>query len=144
MFSRKKIAAVSGLVGGLAASCLGLTAAHAAADPGTCTRDLLGNLSCTQRIKGEVPEGGSLPHQDTCKQQQPVRVPAVLGNGSELYGPTVTCNPSTVGVSPTQPTMGVAPTQPTMGVAPLRADEPGWAGDAAMRPMGRILPVEAP
>ncbi|KOV64992.1 hypothetical protein [Streptomyces sp. MMG1121] len=98
MFSRKKIAAVSGLVGGLAVTCIGVAPAHAAASPGTCTRDILGNLSCTQRIKGEVPEGGTLPHQETCHPVEPTRLPAFLGQGVERLGPEVTCSPTTVGV----------------------------------------------
>ncbi|MFF9404104.1 hypothetical protein ACF1B0_01040 [Streptomyces anandii] len=126
MYSRKKIAALSGLIGGVAVACVGLTPAHADGGPGACTRDLLGNLSCTQRIKGEVPEGGTLPHQETCTQSQPLRVPAAMGNGSVLYGPTVTCDPRTVGVPPT------------------RNGGRGEAGEAGMNAMGRILPVDGP
>ncbi|WP_046727332.1 hypothetical protein [Streptomyces humi] len=102
MFSGKKIAAVSGLVGGLAVACAGLASASAVAGPGACTDDLMGNLTCTQRIRGEVPEGGSLPHQETCKPVQPVQLPAVLGQGTERLGPEVTCSPTTVGVAPVE------------------------------------------
>jgi len=116
MFSRKKIAAVSGLVAGIAASCVGIPQAYAA-NPGTCTNDLLGNLTCTQRIQGSS-EDGALPHQETCKPVQPTMVPAVLGTGMERLGPEVTCNPSTVGVSPDSPTVGVPASSPAMGVPP--------------------------
>ncbi|MGW5656351.1 hypothetical protein [Streptomyces humi] len=102
MFSGKKIAAVSGLVGGLAVACAGLTSAYAAAGPGACTDDLMGNLTCTQRIRGEVPEGSTPPHQETCKPVQPVQLPAVLGQGTERLGPEVTCSPTTVGVAPVE------------------------------------------
>ncbi|MEU2335158.1 hypothetical protein ABZ608_16475 [Streptomyces sp. NPDC013172] len=102
MFSGKKIAAVSGLVGGIAAACVGLTPAYAAAGPGKCTDDLMGNLTCTQRIRGEVPEDGVMQHQETCKPVQPVQLPAVLGQGTERLGPEVTCSPTTVGVAPVE------------------------------------------
>ncbi|MGW1624572.1 hypothetical protein [Streptomyces sp. NPDC002172] len=97
--SGKRIAAVSGLVGGLVVACAGLAPAYAAAGRG-CTDDLMGNLTCTQRIRGEVPEGGAIPHQETCKPVQPVQLPAVLGQGTERLGPEVTCSPATVGVAP--------------------------------------------
>jgi hypothetical protein len=122
MFSRKKIAAVSGLVGGIAVTCIGLTPVCAWGNPGTCTDDLMGNLSCTQRIKGEVPEGGVIPHQETCKPVQPVRVPAFLGSGSAQLGGTVTCSPETV------------------GVPPAKDDEQQSPGDG-LSLMGRMLPV---
>ena len=122
MFSRKKIAAVSGLVGGIALTCIGLTPAHAAG-PGTCTRDLLGGLTCTQRIKGVVPESGVLPHQETCKPVEPLRLPAVLGNGTDRLGPEVTCSPATV------------------GVAPPAADDEQETPGGAFGTMSRILPV---
>ncbi|MFG2960575.1 hypothetical protein ACGF5O_43485 [Streptomyces sp. NPDC048291] len=121
--SGKKIAAVSGLVGGLAMACAGLTTAYAAAGPGKCTDDLMGNLSCSQRIKGEVPEGGTIPHQETCKPVRPVQLPAVLGQGTERLGPEVTCSPGTVGVAPVE-----------------KGDESETPGDA-FGVMSRILPV---
>ncbi|WP_406439684.1 hypothetical protein OHB00_31415 [Streptomyces sp. NBC_00631] len=121
--SGKKIAAVSGLVGGLAVACAGLVPAYAAAGPGACADDLMGNLTCTQRIKGEVPEGGVMPHQETCKPVQPVQLPAVLGQGTERLGPEVTCSPATVGVAP-----------------PEKGDEPDSPG-GPFGVMSRILPV---
>ncbi|MER6032462.1 MULTISPECIES: hypothetical protein [unclassified Streptomyces] len=100
MFSRMKIAAVSGLVGGLTVACAGITPAFAAAGPTPCTPDLQGNISCTQRITGEVPEGGVMPHRETCVPVQPVRLPAALGAGVTRLGPEVTCDPATTGVPP--------------------------------------------
>ncbi|MEU9974877.1 hypothetical protein [Streptomyces sp. NPDC051014] len=102
MVNRKKIAALSVLVGGLVATGAGIAQAHAAAAPGACTRDLLGNLSCSQRFKGEVPEGELPPHQDTCQPVQPLTVPAVLGNGRARLGPEVTCSPTTWGSTGTR------------------------------------------
>ncbi|MDO0927939.1 hypothetical protein QQY24_21950 [Streptomyces sp. TG1A-8] len=92
MFNRKKIAAVSALVGGLAAVGAGVTQAYAAAGPGTCTRDLEGNVTCAQRIEGEVPEGGVVPHQETCRPVRPATLPASLGGGTTRFGPRVTCS----------------------------------------------------
>src|SRR5262245_38094184 len=97
MFSRKKIAAVSGLVGGIAVACVGLTPAHAAAGPGKCTNDVMGNLTCTQRIKGVVPEGGSLPHLETCGSVEPVTVLTIV-----RMVPGVTCSPTAVQVAPVE------------------------------------------
>ncbi|MFF8472575.1 hypothetical protein [Streptomyces sp. NPDC015414] len=100
MFSRMKIAAVSGFVGGLAVACAGVTPAFAAAGPTPCVPDLQGNISCSQRITGEVPEDGVMPHQETCAPVQPVRLPAALGTGVTRLGPEVTCAPTTMGVAP--------------------------------------------
>jgi hypothetical protein len=99
MFSRKKIAAVSGFLGGLTLAFTGVAQA-AAADPGVCTQDLLGGLSCSQRITGVIPEDGTIPHQENCEKVQPVIVPAALGNGRVRLGPEVTCSPTTQGVPP--------------------------------------------
>ncbi|MFF3919109.1 hypothetical protein ACFYZB_37800 [Streptomyces sp. NPDC001852] len=97
MFSTKKIAAVSGLIGGLAVTCAGVAQAHTAAGPGTCTRDILGNVSCVQRIQGEIPEDGQIPHYENCLPTQPFSVPAALGGGSMKIGPQVTCSNTTSG-----------------------------------------------
>ncbi|MFF8949203.1 hypothetical protein ACF09I_10560 [Streptomyces sp. NPDC014940] len=99
MFSRMKFAAVAGLVGGLTVVCAGVTQTFAAGGPTPCAHDLQGNVSCSQRIKGEVPEGGTIPHQETCVPVQPLRLPA-LGAGVTRIGPEVTCSPTTVGVPP--------------------------------------------
>ncbi|GGZ78727.1 hypothetical protein ACFOOM_06450 [Streptomyces echinoruber] len=94
MFSMRKAAAISGLVGGLVLTCTGITQAHAK-DPGTCTRDALGDITCTQRITGVVPEGGAIPHQETCRPVQPATQPAAMGSGTTQFGPSVTCSPET-------------------------------------------------
>ncbi|MFJ9814589.1 hypothetical protein ACIRU3_04825 [Streptomyces sp. NPDC101151] len=93
MFSRKKIAAVSGLLGGLAVTCTGITQAYAGGGPGICTRDLQGNVTCIQRIEGELSDdGGFFPHQENCLPTQPFTLPAPLGNGKTRIGPEVTCS----------------------------------------------------
>ncbi|MQY32404.1 hypothetical protein SRB17_03520 [Streptomyces sp. RB17] len=97
MFSSKKIAAVAGFVGGLAVTCAGVAQAHVGWGPGPCTRDIQGNVTCIQRIQGEIPEDGNLPHQDNCLPTQPFTLPAALGNGTMRIGPEVTCAPTTSG-----------------------------------------------
>ncbi|MFD5711857.1 hypothetical protein OQI_19620 [Streptomyces pharetrae CZA14] len=94
MFSTRKAAAVSGLVGGLVLVCAGITQAHTE-NPGTCTRDALGNISCSQRITGVIPESGVIPHQETCQPVQPVTLPAAAGAGTMRVGPRVTCSEET-------------------------------------------------
>ncbi|MEU1409952.1 hypothetical protein ABZ471_48645, partial [Streptomyces sp. NPDC005728] len=63
--------------------------------PGICTRDIQGNISCIQRIQGEVPEDGFIPHHENCLPTQPFTLPAALGNGTTRIGPEVTCSGAT-------------------------------------------------
>lgn len=97
MFSRKKIAAVSGLICGLAVTGLGVTQAHAAAGPGTCTVDIQGNITCVQKITGQAPEGEgfAVRRATTCVPVQPMQLPVIplVNNGSTRIGPEVTCKP---------------------------------------------------
>ncbi|MEV6111363.1 hypothetical protein AB0L59_02330 [Streptomyces sp. NPDC052109] len=99
MFGRKRIAVVSGLVGGIAAACVGVTPAHAAVGPGKCTRDILGDVSCVQRIRGQVPAGGAIPHQEMCQSVQPTTVPSFLSAGTQQLESEVSCSPTGVGTS---------------------------------------------
>lgn len=109
MFSRKQIAAVTGLVGGFAVAAAGLAPAYAAGGPGTCTRDVLGSVTCTQRIEGELAPDGIIPHQESCLPVQPLALPAAAGGGATRVGPEVTCTSTTSG-------------------------EPGWADGGQERP----------
>ncbi|MFH0519211.1 hypothetical protein ACHBTE_18825 [Streptomyces sp. M41] len=99
MFNGKKIAAVTGLLGGLAMTCIGVTPAQAAASQGTCGLDALGNIVCTQRIVGEMPEGEpvALRRSVTCQPTQPLTLPSpgLLGNGQTRIGPHITCADTT-------------------------------------------------
>ncbi|MGW1545174.1 hypothetical protein ACWCPM_34040 [Streptomyces sp. NPDC002309] len=100
MSSSKKIAAALALAGGLVVICTGVThAAWEGRGPGSCNRDLLGNLSCSQHIEGVVPEDGVIPHQETCTPVQPLTLPAAWGNGTTQIGPKVTCSPTTTGAA---------------------------------------------
>jgi hypothetical protein len=99
MFSRKKIAAVSGLLGGLALTCTGVAQVHAAVGPGTCSVDAQGNITCVQRISGEKAEDGGfvLRQAQGCVPMKPFSLPGIplLNNGSTRIGPEVTCLPTT-------------------------------------------------
>ncbi|MET8855430.1 MULTISPECIES: hypothetical protein [unclassified Streptomyces] len=97
MFSRKTIAALSGLIGGLAVASTGFTYAHAAGDPAACTRNPQGDVICVQHIEGRSDGRGTPPHQETCMPVQPVTLPAAMGNGTTQIGPEVTCSPVTSG-----------------------------------------------
>ncbi|MFJ4469439.1 hypothetical protein ACIP2X_18370 [Streptomyces sp. NPDC089424] len=99
MSSSKKIAAVLVLAGGLMVTTTGVTHASEVRGPGSCNRDLLGNISCSQHIVGEVPEDGVIPHYETCTPVQPLTLPAAMGNGTTQLGPKVTCNPATTGAA---------------------------------------------
>lgn len=104
MFNGKKIAAVSGLLGGLAMTWIGVTPAHAAANPGNCATDAQGNVVCTQRIVGQIPEGDYIVRRSvTCQPTEPVTLPApgLLSNGQTRIGPHITCKDLT---RPTMPT----------------------------------------
>jgi hypothetical protein len=97
MFSRKKIAALSGLIGGLAVTSMGITHAHAAGDPASCTRNPQGDVICVQHIEGGTAGRDAIPHQETCMPVQSVTLPAPTGNGTTQLGPRVTCSPATSG-----------------------------------------------
>lgn len=93
MFSRKRIAALLVLIGGLAVASTGIACAHVVADPAACTLSPQGDVICVQHIEGKSPEGGAIPHQETCRPVQAVTLPATTGNGTTHIGPTVTCSP---------------------------------------------------
>ncbi|MGD3108314.1 hypothetical protein [Streptomyces sp. YGL11-2] len=95
MFSRKKIAAITALLGGLAATCAVVTPAHAADTTGLCRRDVQGNVTCLQRSNGPTQDGSyTLNQTQSCNPTKPVSIPAqgVLNPGSTTVGPAVTCS----------------------------------------------------
>ena len=73
MLSRKKIAAVSGLLCGLAVTCAGATQAYAAAGPGACTVSASGDVTCVQRFAGKTSDGEDfiVRRANTCTPQTP-------------------------------------------------------------------------
>lgn len=94
MFNGKKIAAVTGLLGGLAMTCLGAGQAHAAG-PGVCSLDNQGNIICTQQLQGQTPEGDGfiVRRSVNCQPTQPLTLPSpgLLSNGQTRIGPHITC-----------------------------------------------------
>ncbi|MFJ8633833.1 hypothetical protein [Streptomyces sp. NPDC093568] len=94
MFTGKKFMAVSGLLGGLAMTCFGVTQAHAAG-PGVCSLDPQGNIICTQQITGQTPEGDGfvLRRSVNCQPTEPLSLPTagVLSGGQTRIGPHITC-----------------------------------------------------
>ncbi|MFI6683137.1 hypothetical protein [Streptomyces sp. NPDC050485] len=110
MFSRKKIAAVSGLLGGLVVTCVGATQAYAAAGTGSCVSDHQGGMSCVQRIVGNTADGdATLRQSQGCVPTEPLRLPVVglLNRGNMDIGPRVTCSPTNPG--PERGEEGVSP-----------------------------------
>ncbi|MEV1079497.1 hypothetical protein AB0I98_14760 [Streptomyces sp. NPDC050211] len=95
MFNGKKIAAVSGILGGLAMTFVGVTHASAAGGPGVCTLDAEGSIVCTQRIVGQTPEGDgfTVRRSVNCQPTEPLTLPApgLLNNGQTRIGPHITC-----------------------------------------------------
>lgn len=95
MFSGKKIAAVSALLGGFAMTCIGGNQAYAAQGPGVCSVDPQGSIVCTQRLVGETTEGGEfvVRRSINCQPTQPLTLPApgLMSNGRMRIGPEITC-----------------------------------------------------
>jgi len=97
MFTQQKIAAVSGLLGGLAAICTGTTAYAAA--PAHCTTDSHGAVTCVQSsdVTYTSKDGTQHVHQkQDCttvsrnRLEQPV---SALGQlGTTHVGPVVNCS----------------------------------------------------
>lgn len=94
MFNGKKIAAVSGLLGGLALTCVGVGQAHAA-NTAVCGLDAQGNIICTQQVTGQTPEGDGFVLRRTvnCQPTKPLTLPTagVLSSGQTRIGPDITC-----------------------------------------------------
>ncbi|MFI6054472.1 hypothetical protein ACIBCO_30820 [Streptomyces violascens] len=113
MFSAKKIAAVSGLLGGLVVTCTGAAQAYAAEGAGMCSHDSQGSTTCIQRFVGSTPEEGGyiLRQAQGCVPTEPLSLPVVglLNRGNMQIGPEVTCSPNNPG-----PERGVEP-----GINPL-------------------------
>ncbi|MFF4949741.1 hypothetical protein ACWC2K_10530 [Streptomyces chattanoogensis] len=96
MFSRKKIAAVSALLGGLAVTCAGANQAYAGGTSGNCTRDITGNVNCLQKNTSYITEDGkyTVKQAQNCASMRPASWPAegVLNTGSTHIGPAMNCS----------------------------------------------------
>ncbi|MEU9121274.1 hypothetical protein AB0C96_15710 [Streptomyces sp. NPDC048506] len=96
MFSRKQIAVVSGLLGGLVVAFTGSAQAYPGGTATNCTRDIQGNLTCQQRNVDSAGEDGryNLHQTQDCLAMKPVSWPSsgLLNNGATQIGPSVTCS----------------------------------------------------
>uniref|UniRef100_A0AAU2V994 Secreted protein n=1 Tax=Streptomyces sp. NBC_00003 TaxID=2903608 RepID=A0AAU2V994_9ACTN len=101
MFSRKKIAAVSGLLGSLVVTCAGIGATQAFAAAAPVCSHTAESTTCVQRIVGSTPEGDGyvLRQAQGCTPTEPLSLPVVglLNRGNMQIGPQVTCSPTTPG-----------------------------------------------
>ncbi|MEU9110321.1 hypothetical protein AB0D04_00670 [Streptomyces sp. NPDC048483] len=118
MFSRNKLAAASGLLGGLVMICAGATEAYAGGSAGTCARDTQGNITCMQRNGGGTgDDGGFALHQaQDCLSTKPLSLPAggLLNKGAMHIGPSVNCSNS----NSAPPVEGLE--APAFGTEPLK------------------------
>lgn len=101
MFSRKKTAVASMLMGGLALAGLGITQAYAGGVQGDCSQDAYGNRVCVQKSETSYTSEDGTYHlhqkQDCTTVTRPtVQQPSVgVGQqGTTEVGPTVDCSNS--------------------------------------------------
>ncbi|AJT66994.1 hypothetical protein T261_5368 [Streptomyces lydicus] len=99
MFSRKKIAAVSALLGAAAVTCAGATQAYAGDSSGDCTRAVSGDRTCL--YKGQAVHRSKdgkiiIKQRKSCSTVARDRVlwPELgfLGSGATKAGPIVHCS----------------------------------------------------
>ncbi|MFD4035190.1 hypothetical protein ACFWVP_32925 [Streptomyces sp. NPDC058637] len=101
MFSGKKIAVASMLMGGLALTGLGVTQAYAGGAQGDCSQDAYGNLVCVQKSETSYTSEDGTYHvhqKQDCKTVTRPAVPqpsvGVGKQGTTDVGPTVNCSNS--------------------------------------------------
>lgn len=101
MSSRKKITAVSWILGGLAMACVGATQAYASAPQGGCSHDSQGNTVCSYKSESSSTSKDGTYHlqqkQDcTTVSRDRVDTPSsgVGRLGTTHVGPTVGCSNS--------------------------------------------------
>lgn len=95
MFSRKKIAVVSGIVSGLVMTCVGVGQANAQGASGNCGQNAQGITTCMQ---GGYTEDGTpyvVRQTKDCLPMKPLKLPTDgVVNTNMLVGPTVSCSNS--------------------------------------------------
>ncbi|MEU0333236.1 hypothetical protein [Streptomyces sp. NPDC006193] len=98
MFTPQKSAVVSGLVGGLAALCLGAGHAQAVGDSGACRTTAQGGTVCVHKSETRLDKDGShviKQEQDCSTIDRPNVVSSddrLTGDGSTKVGPVVECS----------------------------------------------------
>ncbi|GHA89090.1 MULTISPECIES: hypothetical protein [Streptomyces] len=99
MFSRKKIAVASMLMGGLALTGLGVTQAYAGGAQGDCTPDAYGNVVCVEKTETSYTSEDGTYHLNqtqecTTTARETVQQPTGAGvgqRGTTDVGPAVDC-----------------------------------------------------
>ncbi|MEU1461486.1 hypothetical protein ABZ467_12485 [Streptomyces sp. NPDC005727] len=98
MFTAQKMATVSGLVGSLAALCLGAGQAHASGLPGGCQSTAQGGTVCVQKNDSRVDKDGThiIQQKQDCSPADRPHVMfsegAVTGEESASTGQVVDCS----------------------------------------------------
>lgn len=98
MFTPRKIATVSGIVGSLAAFCVGAGHAYAVGPSGDCKPTEQGGTVCVHKSETRYDKGGAhvLKQAQDCSTEDRPRVvftqEQVMGGGSQSVGPVVDCS----------------------------------------------------
>jgi hypothetical protein len=101
MLSRKNIAAISGLLGGLALTCVGVAQAYDVQTKDECRTDSQGNVSCVHIQKSETTytskDGTVHVHQSqncsTTSKSRVVQPKSPNGqHGTVVIGPRISCS----------------------------------------------------
>jgi hypothetical protein len=98
MFTRQKIATVSGLVGSLAVICVGAAYAHADEPRSECKNTVLGDTICIRKSETRDDKHGTraIKQERDCSVSDRPRVvfpdDDLLAGGSKNVGPTVECS----------------------------------------------------
>ncbi|MFK0157512.1 hypothetical protein ACIQVL_13465 [Streptomyces sp. NPDC090499] len=98
MFTARKIATVSGLVGSLAALCVGAGHAYADPAPGDCRTTAQGGTVCVHKSETRIDKNGThvLKQAQDCSTSDRPRVvfpdDQLVGEGSHGVGEVVDCS----------------------------------------------------
>ncbi|MGW3203352.1 hypothetical protein [Streptomyces sp. NPDC001135] len=98
MFTRQKIATVSGLVGSLAVICVGAAHAHADEPRSECRNTVLGDTICMRKSETHFDKRGTraIKQSRDCSVSDRPRVvfpdDDLLAGGTKNVGPTVDCS----------------------------------------------------
>lgn len=99
MFSRQKIATVSGLLGSLAVIYVGAAPAHAAERPGDCKTSAVGETTCIRKSEivhtdkhGRYVVKQTQECSTTFRPRLPAPKDSVLNTGSKKVGPVLDCS----------------------------------------------------
>ncbi|GAU68796.1 hypothetical protein SSP35_09_00390 [Streptomyces sp. NBRC 110611] len=96
MLTRKHLAVVTGIVGGLVVTFAGHAQASAGSPATNCVHDLTGSYTCFQRNSNVASEHGKYTVQQSqdCAVTRPLpeTVDGLLNTGSTAIGPSTSCS----------------------------------------------------